>query len=183
MSVFWVAFALITALIALIGEWMMATRQRRVRKVLEQPLDQAGKERRRLYHILFATFMGTLFLALALAGAHRSWVSTIQGVSVVIDAAAFPSEGDSSRQLLIEKGAIVELVRSVPGVTLSLYELRGGQYTLLCPQQSTACSLNYSSMGFSLLRLPSLIFRYLLSKKTWWVVFQAFLHGLSSSAR
>jgi hypothetical protein len=133
MSVIWVGIALILALSALAAEWAMGIRERRVREALEQPLDRVGKEKKYLYQMLFVTTVLALSLGLALSGAHRQWESPVQGVAVVLDTSTFSSNGDGVRQLSIEKGAVVELIHALPGVALSLYELRGGAVHLVVP--------------------------------------------------
>ncbi len=133
MSTIWMAFALIVGVMAIIGEFVMGMRERRVREVLEQPLDREGRERKRLYRMLFITSLMALFLGLSLSGAHRQFFGSVQGVAVVIDTKTLPSESNPSQQLAVEKGAVIDLIRRLPGVTLSLYELRGSAVHLVVP--------------------------------------------------
>lgn len=133
MSSFLVAIALILAVLALIAELAIARREKRVRIELEQPLDSVGKERKRLYRLLFVTTILSSLFGLALAGAHRQWVVPVQGVAIVMDTAPLSSEATPPASLEIEKGAVRELIRALPGVTLSLYELRGGAVHQIVP--------------------------------------------------
>jgi hypothetical protein len=133
MSIIWVAIAVICALIAIIAEMGMGIRQNRVRQILDQPLDRLGKEKQRFYQMLFVTVLLALLLALAAAGSYRQWVQPMQGVAVVLDTESLAVEADPSRLLSIEKGAVTDLIRNIPGVTLSLYEIRGGVLHLVVP--------------------------------------------------
>jgi hypothetical protein len=133
MSAVWVGISLVAALMALCFEFLMAVREKGVRLALEQPLDRPGKEKKRFYQILFVTSLLALILALGLSGTHRRFVRPVQGVAIALDTTIFPSGMDPQQQLSIEKAAILELIHSLPGVPLSLYELRGGAVHLVVP--------------------------------------------------
>lgn len=126
MNTIWIVAGCALGVLALVGEWLAGRRARVVCELLEQQPDAETREKKRLYRLLFGTSVLALFFGLALAAVHRQSSSPVQGVAFVLDTNALPGTDDPSHQLSIEKAAMMELIRALPGVALSLYELRGG---------------------------------------------------------
>ena len=123
MNPLWALFAILSASLAIVYEFWMAHTERKTRQLLEQPLSAMGRLRNRLVRSLFFTTILCLLFGLFLAGAHKQWSQSLQGVALVVDTAV--QMHSSSDRLAIEKAAVVELIRSLPGETFSLWELRG----------------------------------------------------------
>ena len=120
MKIMWVGMAVLGAIFAMAFECVMARRDRRVRCILEQPLQGIEKERGRLYRILFVTSLLCMLYGCIVVASHRRWVTPVQGVAVVIDAAASVSDKDPSVLLSIQKAAAKELIQSLPLLFLLL---------------------------------------------------------------
>ncbi len=133
MSLYMATIASTIGLLAILGEWLLARRERRIRAIMEQPLAPEDREQQRLYKMLFVTSILALFVALGIASVNRFSFSIVQGVAVVIDTRSLPADRDPAHQLSIQKAAAAEVVRALPGTPLSLYELRGGTVHLVVP--------------------------------------------------
>ena len=123
---------LLCTVLALLFEMVSAHRDHKIRTSVDQPLQGVEKERSRLYRLLFITSLLLLLFSLGLSASHRRWVTPVQGVAVVVDTTV-TSGSDPSALLSIEKSVAKELIRSLPGITLSLYELREGAVDLVVP--------------------------------------------------
>lgn len=123
MSMIWIVLAILSALLALLFEFWAAHRENKTRHILEQPLNGMDRIRNRLWKSLFFTTILSLLFGIFLSGSHKQWTQPIQGVAIVVDTAV-QIYGTSDR-LALEKAAAVELIRSLPGETFSLWELKG----------------------------------------------------------
>ena len=131
MNPIWVILSIVCALLALVFEFWTALREKKIRQILEQTLDTVSRTRNRLWRSAFFTAILCLLFGIFLAGSHKQWIQPIQGVAVVIDTSV-QTHGTSDR-LALEKAAAVELLRSLPGETFSLWELRGDAVQEIVP--------------------------------------------------
>lgn len=130
MSLFWVVLSIISAVAALLFEWRMVRREHSVHKALQQSLNGSRKVLQRFGRSLFISTIFLLLTSLALVGSHKTWETPLQGVAIVINT----SVGADHQNLLdLEKGVTLELIRSLPGVSLSLYELKSGIASIVVP--------------------------------------------------